>query len=34
MTDSPQYLIPPIAPIPLPLEALLNEQDIDTLEVE
>lgn len=34
MTEQPEYLITPIAPAPLPLEALLTEEDIDALPQE
>jgi len=33
MQDQPQYLIHPIAPISLPLEALLTEEELETIEV-
>ena len=27
MTDPPRYLIPPIAPLPLPIEQLISDED-------
>ena len=31
MTGPPQYLIPPIAPSSLPLEALITEEELEAI---
>jgi len=33
MTDQPQYLIPPHIVLPLPLEALITEEELEAIEV-